>query len=285
MLTSAFFRAVSLKSLATLAVGLVVLACIFSPDRLLLFPTTDRLGSIGATRRFVPFEGGQLEIWTGRSARCRPGLPPDAYGLRFYGNADRADPNVGIEAMEWGGTQAVEIWGVNYPGYGGSTGPVRLSRIGPAALAAFDALKQAAAGRPVFVFGTSIGTTAALHVAARRPVAGVVLQNPPPLRQIVLRQFGWWNLWLLAGPVAWRIPGALDNLANARAVHARGVFVLAGNDEIVAPRFQRLVVDAYAGEKRVVPVPGASHNDPIDGPARAEFFGAVDWLLSKPSAP
>ena len=139
--------------------------------------------------------------------------------------------------------------------------------------------------RPIFVFGTSIGTTAALHVAAQRPVAGVILQNPPPLRQIILRQYGWWNLWLIAGPVAWHIPAALDSLANARAIHVRGVFLLAAKDEIVAPRFQRLVVDAYAGEKQIVPLPGASHNSPIDGLARGDFTRAVDWLLANPASP
>ena len=100
----------------------------------------------------------------------------------------------------------------------------------------------------------------------------------------MLRQFGWWNLWLLAGPVAWRIPASLDSLANARAVHARGVFLLAENDEIVAPRFQRLVVEAYAGEKRLIPLPGAFHNSPVDGPARDALFRAVDWMLAGPSA-
>ena len=276
----------SRKSLVTFAVCLAALAYVFSPDRLLLFPTTALLGSIGAAPHFIPFDGGKLEIWIGSSRRVRlPGTVPDVYVLRFYGNADRADPNVGIEAMEWGSSRTAEIWGVNYPGYGGSTGPARLSSIGPAALAAFDALQKTAANRPILVFGTSIGTTAALHVAARRPVAGVILQNPPPLRQIVLRQFGWWNLWLLAGPVALRIPAALDSLANARVVHAPGIFLLAENDEIVAPRFQRLVVDAYAGKKQVVPVPGASHNSPVEGPARDAFFRAVDTLLANPSPP
>ena len=107
----------------------------------------------------------------------------------------------------------------------------------------------------------------------------MVLHNPPPLRQLVLRQYGWWNLWLLAGPVALRIPSTLDSLANARAVHAPGVFVLAEKDTLVAPRFQRMVVDAYAGEKRLVPLPGASHISPIDGPALDAFSRAVDWLL------
>jgi hypothetical protein len=39
-------------------------------------------------------------------------------------------------------------------------------------------------------------------VAANRPCAGLVLTNPPPLRNMILQRFGWWNLWLLATPVA-----------------------------------------------------------------------------------
>ena len=104
----------------------------------------------------------------------------------------------------------------------------------------------------------------------------MILQNPPPLRQIILRQYGWWNLWLLAGPVAWHIPSALDSLANARAVHAPGVFLLAEKDRIVAPRFQRLVVDAYAGRKRVISLPGAGHMSPMDGPLREAF--TARWI-------
>ena len=46
--------------------------------------------------------------------------------------------------------RAVEIWGMNYPGFGGSTGPARLARIGPAAVAAFDEIKDSeAAGAPI----------------------------------------------------------------------------------------------------------------------------------------
>ena len=171
-----------------------------SPDRLILFPTREPLSHIGATRATVPFRGGELELWTARSRpRAAPGSRADLYVLRFYGNADRADPNVGIEVDEqWSGRDTV-LWGVNYPGYGGSGGEARLADIGPAALAAYDALRKEAGDQPVLVFGTSLGTTAALHVAAQRPgLAGLILQNPPPLRQMILRGYGWWNLWLIA---------------------------------------------------------------------------------------
>ncbi len=277
-----FFTRGRIATWALLPLALIVMgSCAFSPDRLILYPSTAPLGSIGAARRTVSFEGGDLEIWTSRSRFHATGARPDAYFLRFYGNADRADPNVGIEALEWKG-RPVEIWGVNFPGYGGSTGPATLRRIGPAALAAYDALKTVAGDRPIIVYGTSLGTTAALHVAVHRTVAGVILQNPPPLRQIALRQFGWWNLWLIAGPIALRIPSALDSVGNARQVRAPGVFILSERDATVLPRFQQLVVDAYAGPKRVFTLPGADHNDPLDAPTQAGVYAAVDRMLGAP---
>ena len=44
----------------------------------------------------------------------------DIYVLRFYGNADRADRWAAAEAEMWN-DRAVEIWGMNYPGFGRST--------------------------------------------------------------------------------------------------------------------------------------------------------------------
>jgi fermentation-respiration switch protein FrsA (DUF1100 family) len=109
----------------------------------------------------------------------------------------------------------------------------------------------------------------------------VILHNPPALRQIILRQFGWWNLWLFAGPMAYKIPGDLDSIANARAVHVPAIFLLAEKDEVVAPKFQHLIVDAYAGEKRIIPLPGAGHNSPIDAAALGNFHQALDWLAPR----
>jgi uncharacterized protein len=251
------------------------------PDHLILFPTRTPIDAGGAVRKTIPFENGELEIWSAQSRRARQQGRADVFILRFYGNADRADRWAALEAEMWNG-RAVEIWGMNYPGFGGSTGPARLAKIGPAALAAFDALKRDAANRSIVAYGASIGATAALHVAAQRPIAGLILHNPVPLREVILRQFGWWNLWLLAGPVALQIPQDLDSVANARATRAPAIFLLAEKDEIVAPRFHQLVVQAYAGEKRVIELRGAHHNDPIEGTALADLNDALGWLLAQP---
>lgn len=252
------------------------------PDHLILFPTRSPIDPGGAVRKAVPFKGGELEVWTAKSHRAQQQGHADIFILRFYGNADRADRWAAEEADMWS-DRAVEIWGMNYPGFGGSTGPARLSRIGPAALATFDELKRHADDRPIVAFGTSIGATAALHVAASRPagIAGLILHNPVPLRQIILLRFGWWNLWLLAGPVALQIPRDLDSIANARAIRAPAIFLLAEKDEVVPPRYHRLVVNACAGEKRVIQLPGAHHNDPIESTALANLNNTLDWLLAK----
>src|ERR1041384_3504737 len=125
-------------------------------DRLILFPTRAPIDAGRAVRKTIPFENGELEIWTAQSKRAQQQGRADVFVLRFYGNADRADRWAAAEAEMWN-DRAVEVWGMNYPGFGGSTGPARLSKIGPAALAAFDELKLHASDRPSIVYGASIG--------------------------------------------------------------------------------------------------------------------------------
>ncbi len=250
-------------------------------DRLILWPSTDRRDSGTAVRRALPFAGGSLEVLVARSASRLPEL----YVLRFYGNADRADEWIADETKSLGREVAVEAWGVNYPGYGGSTGPASLQGIAAAAVAAYDALKREAGVRPIVVVGTSLGTTAALHVAAERAVAGVVLHNPPALRELIVGEHGWWNLWLLAWPISRQVPSALDSVANARRVHAPAVFVLSALDEVVPHRYHRLIYDAYGGQKEALVRPRAHHNTPLDDEAATAYDAAVGRLLRRAVAP
>lgn len=272
-----------MKRLVVILLVLIALGLLFAgriADRLIIFPSTSPIDARGAVREKIAFEKHDLEAWTARSELARQRGGPNLFVLRFYGNADRAERWVALEAEAWD-RRAVEVWGVNYPGFGGSSGPARLDSVPGAALTAFDRLKQRSGNKPIVLFGASIGTTAALHVAAHRDVAGVVLHNPPPLRQMILRRFGWWNLWLLAGPVAHQIPPELDSIGNARRSRAPAVFLLAQSDEIVPAKYQQLVVDAYAGEKRVVQLTGAHHNSPIEGAIVADVYKAYDWLLPR----
>jgi pimeloyl-ACP methyl ester carboxylesterase len=246
-------------------------------DGLLLQPSCDPI-ECKAGRKTVEFEGGELEIWTVRG-RQPEGAAPDFFVLSFIGTGDRAEEWAAFEADTWSDSSA-EIWVLNYPGYGRSTGPAALERIPPSALAAYDELRKVAAGRPIMVSGNSLGSAVALHVAARRPVAGSILRNPPPLRSLILGRHGWWNLWIGAAIVAWQVPSELDSSDNARKVHTPALFISASDDDVVPCSYQKDVVDAYAGQKRVIRFPG--HHDTYVGPGlNATLKEGLRWLAGE----
>ena len=254
-------------------------------DQLMLAPSTARLQSTrGAAPVQVPLgKGKSIEIWTAPTEAAQ-GNRARAYVLRFCGNGERAEEALRDEQRLWAGVP-VEIWAVNYPGFGGSTGPARLEAIPNAALSSFDALADRAAGRPIMLSGFSLGGTVALYVAAHRPAAsGLLLRAVPPVRDVIMGNYGWWNLWLLAGPLAGQFPRELDSVANARRVVAPAVFVVTGNDHLVPRRFQREVTAAHAGKKRVIIADDAQHDSPIVGKTLQKLEIDLQWLFSKATA-
>ena len=246
-------------------------------DRLLLYPTRHVVAAGGAARRLLPFESGPLELFTIPSPGCR-GRPATGSVLELMGNGGRAERAAATAGGRWG-RYPVDVSALNWPGYGGSSGPPRLAAIVPAALAAFDAV--AADGRPVLVAGHSLGAAAALAVAARRPVAGLSLANPPPLRQLIVGRYGWWNLWVGALAVASHVPADLDALANAARATAPAIFTSSGRDTLVPPSYHRRVFDASAGPKRLVVHPDAGHNALPDPATNDDDRLAMDWLYSQ----
>jgi pimeloyl-ACP methyl ester carboxylesterase len=244
-------------------------------DLFVLGSNRQRIDPGGLTRQVVAVEGRTVECWTARSAGATD-KEPKAFVLFFVGKSDRAERWTAAVAGAWG-DYPVEVWGMNYLGSGGSSGAARLSRVTPAALAVYDEVKRRAAGRPVFAQAASFGTVAALSVAARRPIDGMVLENPPPLRQLIVGEHGWWNLWLFAGLVSQKVPADLDSLANARRSSAPAVFILHGDDEVVPPKYQRRVVDAYAGPKRTVTMPG-KHAAALTRKASEAVAAGRRWL-------
>lgn len=244
---------------------------------ILLFPPWHRPAPPKeATAMHLPFRWGHLEIW---KKRTQGSLETDAYVLEFCGNATPAESIIDDTVRRWRDL-AAEVWIVNYPGYSGSNGPAKLEAIPPAALAAYDELSKSANGRPIYIAGTSLGTTAALYVAAHRPTAGLLLQNPPPLRQLIWENNGWWNLWIGAGIVTAQIPAELDSLTNAASVSAPAVFVLADRDTLVPPCYQHRVVNAFAGSRQLVPLKGANHDSHNTPAQEAEIRKAIQEMMN-----
>jgi hypothetical protein len=247
-------------------------------SQLILFPSRQPIDAMTARQIFISTSGDRkVEVWVDRSPGAANG-ELKAYVIEFTGNATRAEQVATYAAARWG-ERPIEAWTMNYPGYGGSSGKADLGAIASAALAVYDHVAKLANGKPILLAGNSLGTTAALYVASQRPTAGLVLQNPPAIRNLILSKFGWWNLWLLAGPIALQVPKELDGPTNAAHVTAPAIFILADDDTFVIPENQIKVVNAYAGPKRIIHTTGG-HNDGISGNALTELVNGFDWLLT-----
>jgi hypothetical protein len=247
-------------------------------SRLILFPSRQPIDVNTARQVFVTANGDRkVEVWIDRSPGAAS-TEPQAYVIEFTGNATRAEQVATYAAQVWG-EHPVEAWTVNYPGYGQSSGDARLKDIPPAALAVYDHVAKLAQGKPIYLAGNSLGTTAALYVATQRPTAGLILQNPPAIRSLILSNFGWWNLWLLAGPVALQVPKELDSPTNAAKVSAPAIFVLADDDTFVVPENQLKVVNAYRGPKQIVHTTGG-HNDGMDASAHQALTQCINRLFN-----
>ena len=269
--------------LVVVAIYIVVLAVAFAfhvPDQLIVMPAPGDTDAPNAVRSMIPYSGGKLDACMARSALAKE-RGAELYVLFFSGNEDRVNPWTAGVAQQWEEStgKAVEAWGVNLPGFGLSTGPAYVHRLGAAGLAAYDAVRAKAGRAPIVIQATSLGTLAGMCVAANREVAGMTIQDPPPLRDLVLEYQGWWNGWLLSGPVALWLPRDVDSIANARQCRARCVFITSGCDTVIPPRFQQRIVDAYGGPKRHVVIAGGKHCASPDAVMAVEIAGDRAWVV------
>jgi hypothetical protein len=92
-------------------------------DSLILSPNHEVVDPAGATRQVVRVNGRAVECWVARSPSART-REPEAFVLLFPGKGDRADRWTAAVANSWV-DQPVQMWGINYPGSGGTDGPIR----------------------------------------------------------------------------------------------------------------------------------------------------------------
>ena len=249
-------------------------------DRLILCPTRHPIDANDKTQRWVRWGGGQLEIWTQRVGG-EPSAAADLYVLKFPGTAGRAERATVHPADAWPELR-VELWTVNPPGYGGSSGTASLRHTAAVADAVLEQLQQRAAGKPIVITGSSLGCVSALYLAARTPLAGVILRNPPALREVILARSDWWHLNLGTQLIARQIPPELCAIRNAASATAPAIFITAQRDRVVPLKCQQQVLDAYAGPKRVLRLAQADHHTPLTDEETEQYRDLLAWLRNFP---
>ena len=250
-----------------LAAG-VQLWVLWAQKRLSFWPDAQRRSLEGAER--AGFSELEISTTDGVSlvAWWRPPDQEKATVLFFGGNAGSiADRRFFLEMLAGRG---YGILGVNYRGYGGSTGSPSEKGIYTDGLSAFDFLvgKRSIAPRTVVVFGQSIGGTVATQVALKRQVTGIVLESGFTSAQAMARRVvPFLPLWLL-------MTYHFDNLDRVRHIECPKLFVHGQKDETVPFPQGKALFDNAREPKRFYPIAGASHNDVVEvgGKAYLDFL-------------
>jgi len=169
--------------------------------------------------------------------------------LLSHGNAeDLGDDREWLEDLRHAG---FSVFAYDYQGYGTSQGKATESGAYEDENAAYDYLTVNLKVAPdrIIVFGRSVGTGPAVHLAARRPVAALILESP----------------FLSAARVLTRIPILpFDKFPNYKEIHnvRCPVLIMHGEKDEVIPFWhgQKLFDMAHL-PKQFIPIPNAGHND------------------------
>ncbi|MDP9087415.1 MAG: lysophospholipase [Pseudomonadota bacterium] len=208
-------------------------------------------------------EGPKVRGWLYKSAR------PDApFVLFFYGsNEDLVHEAARLKWLR----DAFQVNAVcfDYPGYGFSQGSIDARLVLSAALQEFDHVREhlASPAVPIISYGWSIGTGIAIHVAAHRAAAGLILQAPPASAREMMqwstqREVPWYGRWLIKLTADPLVGDLYEGSAHILAVASPLLLIQGQFDDVVSPQQGREVFDASpAKEKTFVEIPGAHHND------------------------
>jgi len=242
----------TIGTLAFFYLVLVALVAVFQ-RRLMYFPRcfASKLGEILAAQEgFKGWRngGGELVGWKLSAAGNTIGSV-----LILHGNAGCALDR-GYLASPIHEAAPLDVYLLEYPGYGSRAGSPSLDSIVNSAEEAFGLLPK---DKPIYLVSESIGTGPAAYLAQKHgaQVAGMALLAPyDDLAAVGQRQMPYLPVSLLLRdrfrPSVW--------LQEYRGP----VFILvAGSDEIIPPEFALRLHDRYAGPKRLEVVPGAGHND------------------------
>jgi len=234
---------------------LLVLAYLYAFQRqLLYFPDRSRpqlglLAQLGAREvSLTTADGLSLLSWY---LAPREGRPVIAY---FHGNGgnigDRAD------RMQRFGREGYGVLLAEYRGYGGNPGAPTETGLYDDASAAGDFLRrEGIAADRLVVYGESLGSGVAVHLAATQPIAGLILESP--FTSIgALAQYHYPYV-----PAALLIWDRFDSLARIGEVKAPILVLHGGRDRIVPDRFSRALLAAAPEPKEDWFVPDAGHED------------------------
>jgi len=236
----------SAKRMLFLLIGLylaLVVVAVFLSDRLMFLPHPSSYQ-----------DGPEITKLTTRTGRKISAIylanPTATFTLLIsHGNAeDLGDDRFWLDELRRAG---FSVLAYDYDGYGTSEGKPGEQAAYDDEDAAYDYLTVTRRIPPdsIIIYGRSVGSGPAVHLAARKPVAGLILQSP----------------FVSAFRVLTRVPllpfDKFPNYKDIRKVHCPLLIIHGDSDTVIAPWHGKKLYELANEPKKYVPVPGADHND------------------------
>jgi uncharacterized protein len=255
---------VLVKSITTLAIlyALLIGVAYYAQHFLTYLPDPTRIApaSIGlrdvTERTLATSDGEKVIYWY---ATAKPGQPTLIY---FHGNgsalANRAPRITVYQSAGWG------IAMMAYRGYGGSSGrPGEIANKADAKQL-YDALvRDGVPPASIVLYGESLGTGVATHVALSSPAAGLILESP----YTSLPDAGAAQFWFL--PVHWFMREQYDTAAIIGQVKIPVLVLHGARDRTIPVALGRRIAERANEPKTYVEFPDGGHNDLYQTPNHA----------------
>jgi len=267
-------------SVLTIAAGVLVglsILLYFGQDRLIFFRQPldpERRDSV--LQRFTNIEEVNLIAQDGTRLHGFLSKPPAVAGTKFPlviyfgGNAEEAS---------WllDETERPQNWAwlvVNYRGYGWSKGSPGEKAMAADARRIHDWTQSRSdvEHSRIVAFGRSLGSGVAVRLASERPLAGMVLATPfDSLESVAKRHYPF-------APVSMLLRHRFDSLDLAPRIGVPMLCIVAERDSIIPAEHAHRLHAAWQGDKRLVSIANAGHNDVSASPA---FWREIGQFLSR----
>lgn len=232
----------------------VVIVVLYTLQRRLIFHP----GSLTPDYRFKTEAGGEEITLTTADGERINGLffendHPDII-LYFHGNAGDLSgwQYVSSDFTSLGFNFMI----IDYRGYGKSSGRITEKGLYLDGEAAFDFLRtKGFQPENIIVYGRSIGSGIAVHVAANRNCKGLILESPFSSLSTLANE----KLPLFFPSIYTRF--RFDNLAKIRNVGCPLIILHGTHDELIPDSHSRKLFSRFTGKKKMILVDRGSHND------------------------
>ena len=267
-------------SVLTIAAGVFLGLSIFLyfvQDRLIFFrQPLDPGRRDSVLQRFPDVEEVNLVAQDGTRLHGFLSKPPAVAGTKFPlviyfgGNAEEASwlLEESERSQNW-------AWlAVNYRGYGWSEGSPGEKAMVADARRIYDwtQLRSDVEHSRIVAFGRSLGSAVAVRLASERPLAGVILATPfDSLESVAKRHYPF-------APVSLLLRHRFDSTDLATRIGVPMLCIVAQRDSIIPAEHALRLHAAWQGDKRLVSIANAGHNDVSTNP---EFWHEIGDFLSR----